>query len=673
MKLPSLVLEIDKINKLDKRFFKEFAVVILLLIGMFFALFRPATRTTPLQTTQSLVIVLVPNLTLQDLQNGQNAPDLARFLSQSAYGVLPTRGSNNPGKEDLENAIGVLASGTRLPNPTTPTLGARLKEKNITLIPLGADARTLLSLPQEEYPEEDEQAWRMAQYEFPEGHITDVPQLQARIAEAVSTASSSPHVVVAVYDDLQRADSYASVALEKAIIEQRRAALLRLNRLVADLVAPASPIAGSTLLLIAPTPGRGASEHGERFGPVVLWQGNVKSNGLLTSPTTRLTPGLLGATDIATTVMALLGTSNSNGDGKIGVGRAVQITPDDHRLSTRLYHWSAQSREQALLFYLPWILGVTLLLAIWLRAMGYAPLAQTLGIALLTAPLFLTLYASSGQTYLCTALSVVCVGMITWCFPEKALTALRIVATLTVFLLLVDTYFGGAVLSRSPLSWSAGEAVRFYGMGNEMAGVLIGMALLALAPEKNSALPRLLVVLSGMLISLTLAAPVLGANSGGFLAALVGFGCLLIVCQPTHRARIFVFFLIGTAMAIAALLLYEGSRSITTRTHLGEALANGVDGWQDIALRKLEMNAHLVISSPWMVLLGSAIILIISQFRAHKKDPFLLASLAAGVAAFLSNDSGVVAAATLLLPAAAYLLLADSKGDGLVLDLHQGK
>ena len=666
------------------------ATVGVLLVALVLAAFRPAPLVTPLTPTSSLVILLAPNLTLQDLEDAKNAPALAALLPNSAYGVLPTRGSDSPEKEELENAIQVIASGTRLPQsqrvlPVNSSLGKSLESKNILLTPLGADARALLSLPPEEYPEEDEQEWRVVQYEFPEGHITAIDVLGTRITQALNQNNpnnSGKQVVVAVYDDLQRVDSYAALAEERATQEQHLAALNRLNNLVKGITDPHGSLAykKGSLLLIGPTPGRLAHQRRERFGPVLLWQAPDSSQnvtpGLLTSPTTRLTPGLLGATDIAATVMTLLGSP----DVKIGVGRAAQITPNDQRLDTRLYHWSAQAREQALLFYLPWVLGISLLLALWLRSVGYPQTAQTIGITLLTAPFFLTLYASSGQTYLLSGLSMVCVAMIGGCYPEKGVLALRIIATLTAFLILIDTFLGGMILSRSPLSWSAGEAVRFYGIGNEMAGVLIGMAFLALITPNsknsensgNSENRRLLVGMTGTLLCLTLALPTLGANNGGFFAAAVGFGFAFVYCQPNHRRKIGLFYGICVLVFILGLLVYEGNRSLTERTHLGEAVANaqsrGGVGWEEIALRKLQMNAHLVYTSPWMVLLASEILVLILHVRRSKdtnsspdnsspNSAILLGLVTGGVAAFLFNDSGVVAAAALLLPAASLLLL----------------
>jgi hypothetical protein len=80
----------------------------------------------------------------------------------------------------------------------------------------------------------------------------------------------------------------------------------------------------------------------------------------------------------------------------------------------------------------------------------------------------------------------------------------------------------------------------------------------------------------------------------------------------------------------------------SARTHLGRAAAGGGEGRVAILGRKLAMNAHLTLTSPWAFLLLVQMALLARQ----RKSPALL--LGTG-GAWLLNDSGVVAAALLLL------------------------
>lgn len=310
--------------------------------------------------------------------------------------------------------------------------------------------------------------------------------------------------------------------------------------------------------------------EGERFGTACLTQ----TAGLLTSPSTRFTPGLIAATDIAATV-----------EGKaFSAGRPAVLVPGNFtQLEAYRAMWERKAELLRFLVLAPWLFSLALLFAAWR--------GKSLGNPKIFGGIALVLWA--------------------------------------------DLLLGSPLLERLPFSYSVTEAARFYGIGNDAAGFLIGCALAA-----GFEVPALLAV------ALTIGAPSLGANNGCFLAALVGIMAQEVGKLPVRkRLRAALAALLGIALLFFGLARWDASRGAGVQTHLGQAVSGERVGVVRLIGRKLAMNGHLLVSSPWSLLLLTSGVLLARQ-RAGR-------ALIAGGAALALNDSGVLAAAMLLLPLAA--------------------
>jgi hypothetical protein len=374
------------------------------------------------------------------------------------------------------------------------------------------------------------------------------------------------------------------------------------------------PIPGERIVLIA----LNEIKPSEGLQPVLLLGDDVP-RGLLASPSTRYLPGLIPATDLAATALGQ----------PFGAGRqAVVVFGDLNDLEAAVTRWEGKPGLPGLAL----LLAAILVLARWRCWPRLALFAMGLPLGLFIAPLFLP-----GNAALLLALAFG--GLAAWRLSGQAIS----VGILTV--LALDLLLGGPVITRTPLSYSMTEATRFYGIGNETAGIFIGAVLLCTKRLRLSLAAPILLSLT-MLIGL----PTLGANVGCAVAALVGLAVRCCTALPKKQRLLGV--LIAALLifsGLGALAYWDASRAAAQQSHLGKAVSGGRVGMVQTGMRKLAMNGHLLLTSPWSVLLIAQMLALLLRRRQQDMD---LTMISAAVAALIANDSGVMAAATLLLPAA---------------------
>jgi len=262
------------------------------------------------------------------------------------------------------------------------------------------------------------------------------------------------------------------------------------------------------------------------------------------------------------------------------------------------------------------------------------------------------------------ALAVIGGGLTRWraghVVPSLALVAL----------LMYDLVRGQGMLQWSPFSYSPASGARFYGLGNEYGGALLGAALIAfsalLLPRgRSGGLERLIVgaTLGGMAVIIGF--PNFGANLGMALACAVGFATFLLYvwyAKPTWRDTmpILLLALVAAAGAAAADIFAHGRDA----SHIGRLAALvKAEGWQPIvetATRKVALNWTLLRVSAWADVATAALIVfgvaLIARPRALLAGsasfpwltPAVVACLVGSLAAAVLNDSGVVAAGVAL-------------------------
>lgn len=409
-------------------------------------------------------------------------------------------------------------------------------------------------------------------------------------------------------------------------------------------------------LLIAGVPPRG-----ESLAPVIL-AGSGLPTGVLTSATTRTT-GIVSDVDLAPTVLQWMGVPLRVGEHPMHVVRQEPFSTVQSL--ARRCHWNAQGLIPVGVLQVAGGLAAVL---IALRTIGARRasrrtkllLSVAIG-ALLSLPagtvlapyLPASLFAQYVANVLLAAAGLSLAAH--WGAWEQPFRAYIRACALSALIIIADAVGGQHGVKSSMYSAYALSGIRFYGIGNELMGVLVGCAL----AWGLYGLPTLLRGLLWIAVAGVLATPAWGANIGGLLTSAGGLGCAWESGRATGR-RLWIrcaCWLIGGLLAAIAVMWLD-SLSVSP-SHAGEAwLRWRSEGWKAVAdtfsSKALLMARVLLSPFAWGVLLAIGVALwklrhsgMITSLWKDGQEQYL-PWLACMMAAFVFNDSGFVPAAAIL-------------------------
>lgn len=525
------------------------------------------------------------------------------------------------------------------------------------------------------------------------------------MVEAWTLLPPDAALVVIESGDLRRLEAAAPLLSPARWLEARQQALDRLAQGVARLLDAAAQRAGRhPVWVLAAAPAQGPAEA--RFGVLWIWpdegdEGSVQPGGaataaagagetaLLTSPSTRRW-GVVPLTDLAPAILNELGVA-----GPAPLGRALTA-------GLETYPWSRlgaagaalegvlganhADRVRLIQGYVFSLIGMALavLAAVRWRDLGRWVAWAAPGMA--SVPLaFLLLPGLGVQGLLPRAVitGILAAAAALWAAGRPSTQVFSWIAGLTAGVVIGDLLLGGPAVIRSPLGHSLLVGARYYGIGNEYGGLLIGASalaggLLAGSPRVRAAgLPPWAGALAPALMGAVLLHPALGANFGCGLAAATAAGAFALKSLEgrPHRRRAVAVLAAGAAGAVAAAVVLDMAGGLAA-SHIGRAAQQAAAGdWQaviDVIRRKGLLNWRLIQYTIWsrvfVATLVAVTVLVLRPAaglrRLSQREPVLFAGIVAAVigagAALVLNDSGVVAAATtMVLPTtlAAHALL----------------
>jgi hypothetical protein len=501
--------------------------------------------------------------------------------------------------------------------------------------------------------------------------VTDYAALLGALRRALASAT----VVAVETGDLSRIAARSAVMTPERALEERAAALRRLDGFMRTVVEMARGRPWR-LYLLAPSALPDPERRFDVLTPIVAW-GQGVSRGWLTSPSTRR-PGIVANTDLAPSVLEFLGLPTP----PEAVGRPMVVRPAPaggavEQVARR------ELEEERMEESRPYVLKrVTTLMAVALGLVAAVlmlggPAPRGLSVALREAALVIValplaaLVMPGGATAYPGVALIGVVAITAMVYLAGRALGRRVppwawlMGAFTV-VLCADVVAGQRLVQRSLLGYSAVVGARYYGLGNELGGVLLAAAPLAAAGWLNRDRPggsRRLAALAVLgLIVVIIGHPALGANFGIAVPAALG---LALVALGLYRPRLRLRHLVMAAgFAAVAALVVAGANWLTEpqwRSHIGQAIgAVGKGGAPEalmIVSRKVAFNWLLArhTTATWVVISALPVMAATTLGRnravaeqARPGSPLSAGLTGAGAAAavsFFTNDSGVLAAA----------------------------
>ncbi|NLM37706.1 MAG: hypothetical protein GX202_06235, partial [Firmicutes bacterium] len=513
-----------------------------------------------------------------------------RLTPEKVYPVL--NGGFSGGTRGEEAAGGLIGSSLRQAGKRTAFLGnadlpwqPNRSAKNLLADAYGAvdieisDGRVLRSDPT-----------------FPFGFRTDYE----RLGDLVLTLLPTTEVILVETGDLERLEAYRGLMAEAQWQRQRAATLARIDAFLARLRA--APPGKTAIMLLVAAPSATADGNDLPFLPLLIDRKRARP-GLLTSSATRQ-PGLITAGDLVALINDLTGERpGQTGDSWTTDGTWSALQEE------RLY-WGINLRQRMIILRLyVYFLIFLLFLALWMPltpwrrltkfTRAFLPVVAAFPFTLLlVAPLrianlpFLALLLVLGSGSLW--------ALLRWWGPTRLLAYRRLFIGMALAIL-VDLLFGAKLMRSSLLGPSPVLGHRFYGLGNEYLGILLGSFLLGTTELFLHAPWR---EWSGLLLGtvvMLVISPLWGANFGGGVA--LGYAAVLIMrrLQPLTAARWNRFIFSSCLLVGLGVQLFGVGLGGTSHLHNALRLLR-LGAWERIAAiagRKIRMNLGLIAYSLW--------------------------------------------------------------------------
>lgn len=502
--------------------------------------------------------------------------------------------------------------------------------------------------------------------EFPYGMRTDYDKLLQLFQEALTSA----RFVVVETGDLARLEDYKEVLSSGKYQATRVNTLKRLDEFLGKLLAHIDP-QKDLLILVSPTPhGEEAANH-NTLTPLIFFGRDVQP-GILTSASTKR-EGIVTNTDLAPTIAHFFGLHPPASF----IGRAIYSIPAPApleslmELNARLvdnYHNRPVVLKTYVVMQIIFILSACALL-FWKKRPFLTKGFNFFIFYFLVSTYLLILYRlfQTGRPYLSLAIFIalgLVLTAVVYLLPYKGEKKIWALAFITSATLLADLTLGQQFIQNSPLGYDPIAGARFYGLGNELAGVLLGSALLTSSLFLGSPFPwvRLggVVYLAGT--AFIVFSPQYGADVGGLISSTLSFGYLLLSLRQKKLPAKLLVLPAATVLLLAVVMSFDYFYNQDNFTHIGLTVstikAGGLEEVFNIISRKASMNWKLLNYSIWSkvlicFILALALLLawprgFILRFKSQNPTLFqtFVAILLASVVGLMVNDSGIIQAAT---------------------------
>lgn len=496
-------------------------------------------------------------------------------------------------------------------------------------------------------------------------------------------------LVILDLGDLARLDKIYDSLAPAVYSESRKRLLSEIDSFVSGLVALAREN-NAALLIVAPYPDKNSLQQGNMLTPV-LFSPPGSGESLLTSASTKR-PGIITNLDIAPTIVNFFGIPPAT----IYIGAPLITVPypgarafleNMHQLILANYVQRPYLLKSYVIMQIVVVLSVLLLLILrhplLRRVYPFVLILPAGPLLFLLLPLVPTTDFVTRTITLLVASLLLAAVIIKQHDIKKYLAALYL---LTAVIIACDLLLDAPLMKLSLLGYDPISGARYYGLGNEYMGVLLGSGLLGLTLLaeilNKSGVPRVsryrfivMTVFAGLVLLVAL--PRWGTNVGGaiaFLSSLVILGLSLYKVRLHFKTAVFIF--LGFLLLFSLLFYFDMQHPLQAQTHIGLTARlireEGAASLLPIFSRKIAMNIKLIQYSLWtrvfLTFLAATVFMFLRPPGQMKKIfadyPYLQAGSIAGIGgsliALAVNDSGIVAAATTMIfvvPVLFYLVM----------------
>ncbi|AEF94445.1 hypothetical protein Desca_1592 [Desulfotomaculum nigrificans CO-1-SRB] len=500
-------------------------------------------------------------------------------------------------------------------------------------------------------------------------------------------------LIVIETGDITRIYEEKDKATDEAYAKQRSKSLAEIDKFVGQL-AKQMDFSREMLMVVHPTPTDEAIKENKNLTPIIAVGPGFTPGALLTSGTTKR-DGIVMNTDIAPTILKSLGLKAPvQMSGRPFLVSPLKLTEDSltylQNLNQKLLvTYKARPPLQSAYVLLQIAVLFVALYGIFFKR-HIAEVVKPFLLVVMAVPLAELLLPLIPQNnvavtaILLIIVTLIIAGLAVVVNRKLGLDPFIFICVATAGVILGDVFNGSYLQKQSLLGYDPIVGARFYGIGNEYMGVLIGSVIVGTtaAIQYWPKWRKTLIVVSGLLYLLTIyamAAPNLGTNVGGTIAIIAALLVTFLLLMGVRFKLRTVFMVMALVLvALISFIAFDLSRPPDLRSHIGTTasliLSSGPDQALQIIQRKWEMNMKLLRYTVWSrVLLMSIAMLALLFYRPRGvmekiriKYPFLfkgfIGVVTGALVAFTFNDSGVVAAATTMIfgaPPLAYLVLSE--------------
>lgn len=511
---------------------------------------------------------------------------------------------------------------------------------------------------------------------YPGGLLTDHDYLLDKFKEC----SSKADLIIVESGDTARITKMHSLIAEDRFKEAKRTAIRRVDNLLGKLLTRLD-LTKERIMVVVPTPSNQAQQKGKKLNLTIL-AGSVVKHGLLTSSTTKRL-GIITNLDIAPTVLTSLGIKKdfaklsgnllNSTKVKFPLSKLEQM---DSRINKTFTWRPILIKGFILLQIITLVLAAVVILAKRRVKLTLKKIVEYSLLALLVLPIFLlffTLFVRLNVYLIIVLFLLFSLGTsyLLKRYFDYELMPILLLANLVSCLLIYDIWTGAGLMKTSVLGYSPVIGARYYGLGNEFMGILIGAVLIGVtgvldcfSSYKQGEDYILLTIF--ILVVITIGHSQLGANFGGLITSLAAFSFTYGLIKGylfNFRKILVIIVLIG--LLAGSLVAYDALSPNSESTHIGRTIRlieeNGFSVIAKIASRKLKMNLKLLRWTIWAKVILAFIVILAILFRYPvgvvrniiADYPYLRYGfggvICGSIVTMLVNDSGVVATATLLL------------------------